>query len=360
VALAAAAALAAAGAAGARAPPEVVPFPALNGTIAFTHRSHYQVYVPRGCRACHEHEGIVRPAVTRAYGKEGGHAFCVGCHEQRGAGPVRCSQCHDPANGRAATWTPPPPRSPDAPAEPWPPKLRPVAPTLDVLPAEYQAYLARKALGHEIPDLFVEGPVPAPVAAPAPVPPPTPPAAKPSAPVAATPPPEPEPEPEPLPDLPPPPSVPTTALASEMQLILQIEAAERARARAVRSAPAAASAASPPSAAAAAATPEPARPEPRAVKPAQLAAAVPEPARFDGDVAAFVRRRESRARAIAERWLKESGASAAPAPAPSPAKAPARPAEAAPSLTPARSEMDLVREIEEQEARERARAGKRK
>ena len=66
--------------------PETIDFETRGGVVSFPHKLH----AARGCKPCHE----AAPAKFPGFDKEKAHAFCKGCHESGGKGPVKCDGCH--------------------------------------------------------------------------------------------------------------------------------------------------------------------------------------------------------------------------------------------------------------------------
>jgi predicted CXXCH cytochrome family protein len=67
--------------------PETVVLEASFGNITFPHRVHAE---REGCAACHEQT----PPEKIELVQETGHKLCRGCHQERGAGPTKCTDCH--------------------------------------------------------------------------------------------------------------------------------------------------------------------------------------------------------------------------------------------------------------------------
>ena len=67
--------------------PETAVLEASMGNITFPHRAHAE---REGCAACHEQT----PPQKIELDQETGHKLCLGCHEERGAGPTKCTDCH--------------------------------------------------------------------------------------------------------------------------------------------------------------------------------------------------------------------------------------------------------------------------
>lgn len=67
--------------------PETVVLEAKFGNITFPHRGHAE---REGCAACHEQT----PPQKIELEQESAHKLCRGCHQERGAGPVKCTECH--------------------------------------------------------------------------------------------------------------------------------------------------------------------------------------------------------------------------------------------------------------------------
>lgn len=63
-------------------------FPAKNGAVNFNHKKHQELL--KDCKACHE-KGLGK---IEGFGKDFAHKSCKGCHTDKGAGPVKCSECH--------------------------------------------------------------------------------------------------------------------------------------------------------------------------------------------------------------------------------------------------------------------------
>lgn len=57
------------------------------GKVTFNHKVHSEAF---DCALCH---GEGEPGAL-AMGKEKAHAACKGCHQEQGAGPTKCSECH--------------------------------------------------------------------------------------------------------------------------------------------------------------------------------------------------------------------------------------------------------------------------
>ncbi|MDX9708905.1 MAG: cytochrome c3 family protein [Trichloromonas sp.] len=57
------------------------------GKVTFNHKVHSEAF---DCALCH---GEGEPGALDL-GKEKAHAACKGCHQEKGAGPTKCSECH--------------------------------------------------------------------------------------------------------------------------------------------------------------------------------------------------------------------------------------------------------------------------
>lgn len=57
------------------------------GKVTFSHKVHSEAF---DCATCH---GEGEPGALDM-GKEKAHAACKGCHMEKAAGPIRCSDCH--------------------------------------------------------------------------------------------------------------------------------------------------------------------------------------------------------------------------------------------------------------------------
>lgn len=66
---------------------EKVVLQAKNGNVTFTHRDHAK---QMDCKTCH----AGTPGKMADFNKDKGHALCIGCHKEKGAGPTKCAECH--------------------------------------------------------------------------------------------------------------------------------------------------------------------------------------------------------------------------------------------------------------------------
>jgi len=67
---------------------ETITLPAKNGNITFPHKKHQELL--KDCKACH----AKAPGKIEELGKDWAHKTCKGCHEEKKAGPTKCSECH--------------------------------------------------------------------------------------------------------------------------------------------------------------------------------------------------------------------------------------------------------------------------
>ncbi len=67
--------------------PETIELEASYGNITFPHGMHSKAY---DCSTCHG-EGMPGPI---GLDKDKAHPLCKGCHEEEGAGPTACKDCH--------------------------------------------------------------------------------------------------------------------------------------------------------------------------------------------------------------------------------------------------------------------------
>ncbi|MCM2359831.1 MAG: cytochrome c family protein [Geobacteraceae bacterium] len=67
---------------------DVITLPAKNGDVTFPHKKHQELL--KDCKVCHE-KG---PGKIEGFGKDIAHKNCKGCHEEKKAGPTKCSECH--------------------------------------------------------------------------------------------------------------------------------------------------------------------------------------------------------------------------------------------------------------------------
>jgi predicted CXXCH cytochrome family protein len=68
-------------------PPKTVVFKTKMGDVTFPHQSHSERIE---CKVCH---GEGTPGKF-ALDKDSAHKLCRGCHEEKGAGPTKCPDCH--------------------------------------------------------------------------------------------------------------------------------------------------------------------------------------------------------------------------------------------------------------------------
>jgi predicted CXXCH cytochrome family protein len=74
-------------AAPALAQPDTVTLEAKNGNVTFSHKGHAGMM---DCATCH---GAGTPGKLEL-DKDSGHKLCMDCHKEKGAGPVKCGECH--------------------------------------------------------------------------------------------------------------------------------------------------------------------------------------------------------------------------------------------------------------------------
>ena len=67
--------------------PEKIVLEAKNGNVTFPHREHASRL---DCKTCHEGT----PGKIPGFGKDKAHPLCRGCHQEKGAGPTKCGDCH--------------------------------------------------------------------------------------------------------------------------------------------------------------------------------------------------------------------------------------------------------------------------
>ena len=67
---------------------DTITLPAKNGNISFPHKKHQELL--KDCKACH----AKGPGKIEELGKDWAHKTCKGCHEEKKAGPTKCSECH--------------------------------------------------------------------------------------------------------------------------------------------------------------------------------------------------------------------------------------------------------------------------
>jgi mono/diheme cytochrome c family protein len=61
---------------------------AKNGDVTFNHKVHGSA---AGCASCH---GPNTPGKLSLGGKDAAHKLCIGCHNEKKAGPSKCLDCH--------------------------------------------------------------------------------------------------------------------------------------------------------------------------------------------------------------------------------------------------------------------------
>ena len=67
---------------------DTISLPAKNGNITFPHKKHQELL--KDCKICH----AKGPGKIADLGKDWAHKTCKGCHEEKKAGPTKCSECH--------------------------------------------------------------------------------------------------------------------------------------------------------------------------------------------------------------------------------------------------------------------------
>ncbi len=67
--------------------PETVTLKAKNGWVTFDHYAHSE---RMKCSLCHGEEDPGKLDLD----KDTAHTLCAGCHKEKGAGPIRCGECH--------------------------------------------------------------------------------------------------------------------------------------------------------------------------------------------------------------------------------------------------------------------------
>ncbi|MFA5515064.1 MAG: cytochrome c3 family protein [Desulfuromonadales bacterium] len=70
--------------------PETIVLEAKNGNVTLNHQEHAKMM---DCATCHEGT----PGKIPDFGKDKGHALCMGCHKEKKAGPTKCGECHKKA-----------------------------------------------------------------------------------------------------------------------------------------------------------------------------------------------------------------------------------------------------------------------
>ncbi|MFA7536831.1 MAG: cytochrome c3 family protein [Desulfuromonadales bacterium] len=66
--------------------PDSVTLEAKNGNVTFNHKVHSEAME---CSVCHQGE----PGKMEL-DKNAAHNLCKGCHQDKGAGPTKCGECH--------------------------------------------------------------------------------------------------------------------------------------------------------------------------------------------------------------------------------------------------------------------------
>ena len=67
--------------------PETITLEAKNGNVTLPHQDHAK---QMECTTCHEGT----PGEIPGFGKDIAHSLCKGCHQEKGAGPTKCNECH--------------------------------------------------------------------------------------------------------------------------------------------------------------------------------------------------------------------------------------------------------------------------
>ncbi|HEX9024675.1 MAG TPA: cytochrome c7 [Geobacteraceae bacterium] len=68
---------------------DVMTFPAKMGNVTFNHKGHQERL--KDCKLCHASEAGGK---IEGFGKDWAHKTCKGCHQEKGAGPTKCGDCH--------------------------------------------------------------------------------------------------------------------------------------------------------------------------------------------------------------------------------------------------------------------------
>lgn len=64
------------------------------GTVFFDHDKHQVVMKTDSCVPCHKTKTPTSGHTMTRFDQRYAHAFCKGCHREKGQGPVECHECH--------------------------------------------------------------------------------------------------------------------------------------------------------------------------------------------------------------------------------------------------------------------------
>ena len=67
--------------------PATVTLQAKNGNVTFNHKAHSE---RTDCKTCHTSGEPGKMELN----KDSAHKLCKGCHQEKGAGPTKCGDCH--------------------------------------------------------------------------------------------------------------------------------------------------------------------------------------------------------------------------------------------------------------------------
>lgn len=73
-------------------------FTSSKGNIRFNHGRHQIIMKAESCLPCHKTPTPTKEHTMSRINQQTAHAFCRGCHRDKGRGPVECHECHKENN----------------------------------------------------------------------------------------------------------------------------------------------------------------------------------------------------------------------------------------------------------------------
>ena len=69
-------------------------FTSPKGPVRFNHDMHKAEMKEESCLPCHKTKTPTKALKMSRFDERYAHAFCRGCHKEKGRGPVECHECH--------------------------------------------------------------------------------------------------------------------------------------------------------------------------------------------------------------------------------------------------------------------------
>lgn len=64
------------------------------GAVIFNHDLHQDIMKTDSCIPCHKTKTPTKGHTMTRFDQRYAHAFCKGCHKDKGKGPTECHECH--------------------------------------------------------------------------------------------------------------------------------------------------------------------------------------------------------------------------------------------------------------------------